>query len=394
MDEAALSLRFRDESTRTSALLDLGLSRSGKDWLRSRAVVRSSQFRTRGDLEVAGGLPVPRGSVSLGERFYFQGGPQGTGGVINQVSAAWQIRALPYGLNLQVKGSAEHSRSGEDSLASLFNYRVLRPSLDLRRPLGQAGDLVLRVGGAKKDTGGRAVGAYTGRWVEAEWIQWGSLDHAWNLRLRSEARGYGTGDTLTPSYDESELEADVELDGPWRLRTRFRPMARRIEYAVDSEIFRDHWAAEGMLRAEASWRELLGKEDLPDLAAGDWSVSLGGKAGLLQHETRSDSNYHTLSALAGVSRDATERVWLDWTCEAGRRTYRVSGGTKGLVFEGLNISLSGTDYTFFSSSVLAEAELWSGLKAEAFGMVDHEVHGESEDDFSLWSFTFSLTRSF
>jgi hypothetical protein len=396
VDDAALSLRFRDRSTRASALVDLNLNRPGDGWFRSRALIRASRLRTRGEVDLSAGSKIDRGDVTVGDRLNFQGGPQGFGGgAVNQLHATWRRRDLPAGLELHLRTVLENSRAGSDSLRSLFNYRIIRPAADLGRTLGPAGDITLRGGLGRKTTPDRSVGAYTEEWGEVEWTRWADLDRSWSVRLRSETRDYGQADSLTPSYEEGSLEGELELSGPWKLRTRLQPSTRRVRYAADSEVFQDHWAAEGTLRLEAGWRDLVGKRNGSGVAdPSNWSFSLGGKGGLLRNRSHRESDYHALSVLTGVSRDASKRFWLDWTAELGRRSYRVSGGSRGLVFEGLNISLSGTDYAFISSTLLAELRFWPALSVEVFGMVDQEIHSSSQDDFSLASFTLSLTRTF
>jgi hypothetical protein len=123
-------------------------------------------------------------------------------------------------------------------------------------------------------------------------------------------------------------------------------------------------------------------------------LGFGIRAEALQNEDSRSGDYDELAAVATIARDAIAGVWFDVRAEAGRRDYRGSGPRGGLIFEGLDLSLTGTDYRFISTTVLLEAPLPFSLLVSGFGQYDHEWHDVTADDFELWLVTLSLTRTF
>src|SRR5512140_2370665 len=107
---------------------------------------------------------------------------------------------------------------------------------------------------------------------------------------------------------------------------------------------------------------------------------------LLRNRRIESADYRSWSVLAGFARTPGDAAWGDLTVEAGRRDYR--GGTSAAVaYQGFNLSLRGTDYTFVSGSLLGDADLSSRLRLEFFVLADVELHSDRNDDFSLWTGT-------
>ncbi len=271
----------------------------------------------------------------------------------------------------------------------------MRPGFELARPFGLASECALRGELGRKWTRASARGAYRERRLEAEWTQAFPSGARYDLILRSEDRRYAKSDTLTPSYVEAALDGNLEVPVPLTFRAQFKPSLRRVRYTPpDSLIFRDNWTAEGVLQIEASLARLRGHEEEAAIEGRDWTWSAGVKGGVLRNRKTRDSDHGTFGGILQLARENGDGIWLDLTCEAGRRSYRVSGGSRGLQFEGINIALSGTDYSFVSVSAVAEAPLPRGMRLELFGLADREKHSDRADDFSLWSFTAALVRTF
>ncbi len=395
VEDAALSTRYRSGSASAAGLAEVGVERRGGWWISGRGLLRTRRSRTRGSLDITAGGLTPVGELLAENRLYAQGGPEGSGaGLQDLVTVSMRRISLPGGLTLGLRGHGERSWAGDDSLRALYDYRVFRPSMDLSFRLGSSGDLAVRAGLDRKWTWRAARGAHKGTWVETEWMRWiGFANHA-GLLARHESRSYARSDSITPSYGETRIDGRLEVSAPWRLRTTLVPVWSRTQYEFDSEIFGDNWAGEVLLRTEVSLREIGGHDDILSDPHPDWNISLGSRLALRRSDARRDSDYRSAGGLFGLSRDAGGRFWIDLTGEVGRRVYRVSGGSQSLVFEGLNISLSGTDCTYLNATLLAETGLWAGFRCDLFGMYDQEFHVEPKDDFTLWSFSVSLTRLF
>ncbi len=395
IEDALLSTRYRSGTARAAGLAELSVERRSGWWISGRGLLRAMRSRTRGSLDIAAGIRTAIGELHAENRFHAQGGSEGSGaGLQDLVSVSLRRMNLPGGLTLGLRALGERSWAGEDSLRVLYDYRLFRPSVELGRRSRYTGDLTARTGVGRKWTRRDARGAYDGAWVEAEWMRWiGFANHA-GLLVRHESRSYARSDSLTPSHRESRIEGRMEVSAPWRLRTSLHPRWSRTLYEFDSQVFQDNRSGEVLLRMEASLRDLAGRGDVLPGPEPDWNVSLGSRLGIRRSDRRHDSDYMSAGGLFGLSRDAGGRFWFDLTGEAGRRVYRVSGGSRNLVFEGLNISLSGTDYTYLNGTFIAETRLGAGFRCDIFGMYDQEFHVEPADDFALWSFNVSLTRVF
>lgn len=395
IEDVLLSTRYRGGSAAAAGLLELDVSRQGDWWIGCRSSVLASSSRTRARMDLTGGSRTAIGEVQVENRLHAQGGSESSGaGVQDVASVALRGVRLPGGVTLGLRALGERSWAGEDSLRGLYDYRVFRPSAEIGRRHAGAGDLALRAGFNRKWTFRNARGAFDGPWAEAEWGRWFGFSHHAGLLIRDESRVYARSDSLTPSFQETRVEGRLEVSSPWRLRTSVLPRWSRTSYQVESEIFRDHWSGEVLVRCEAALQDIARGGDIVPGNDPGWNVSLGSRLAMRLSDRRHDSDHRSAGGVIGLSRDAGGRFWVDLAGEAGRRVHRVSGGSRSLVFEGLSISLSGTDYTYVNATVLAEALLGAGIRCELFGMYDQEFHSEAADDFALWSFNVSLTRAF
>jgi len=396
-DEAVLARRFLDREMRFGALGELRAAREGELSFRGRGAVHLADDRARGDLDVEVRRRVPGGRLTLGGRLLLQHGSSGGGaGTVASGTAAWRSGRLPFGLELRAAASGEQSWAGADSLRDLFAYRLARPSLELRRPFGWAGGASLRAGLGRKWTHGSALGAYQERWGEAEWHHFGSGRRQYELRARTESRRYLRARTVIPSYDEARLEAAATIPLERRFRLHVAPKLFRAAFAADdSLVYRDHVSGELLVRLESGLRDWRGGTPAGEdslLDPPDWLVRAGARLGWLRNERVREADHASASFVAGCARESLGGFWLDLSGEVGRRDYRRSSGTGTLVFEGLQISIAGTDYTFVSLSLVGQADLGRKLRLEAFGLYDRELHRAAADDFSLWAFTMALTR--
>jgi hypothetical protein len=414
-DESILSRRFIDRTTQWSGLGELRLETEGSAGIRSHGVLRVGRARTRGDLEIEGDGPIRFGRLSAGGRFFFQAGPEGSGaGRTLTLRSSWLAPRLPGSWEARLGATGERSWAGADSLSRIFDYTRIRPSLQLRRPLGWTGEVALRAGIGVKSAPDSGSGEYRERWLEGEWTTFSFRGLQAGLRVRSEGRSYSPEVTVLPSYEEFAAEGEMELPVFRRLRLRLAPSLRRVAYASDdSLVFRDNDTGELLVRLEAPLGgggggedgDARGRDESVETTAegvgpgsfdlpGAWTLHGGLRYTLLRNERVRDADYRAGSLLLGGGRDATSSWWFDASGEVGRRDYRRSGAGGSLVFEGYDISVTGTDYTFVSFSLLGQLAMPRRLRVDLFGLVDRELHAKEEDDFSLWALTVSLTRGF
>lgn len=423
-EEAIEEIRFRDHDTRANALLRGRLLFSGSNYFDLHGSLRAAPSRTRGDAELETGVRRDAFDAWIGDRIHAQGGGEDPGGgVLNVARVGGRLKSLPALLSMRFAFDHEYSRAGADSLARVFDYRTVRPRLQIRRDLGWRGDLSLE-GGLTAKRADRGTSSYDRPWLELGFRYAFPRERTLDLALRTETRRYLESDSLRPTLHEDELRARGTVPLSSRSRTEWMVALHDLQYGTSSSVFRDHLSGEveGLVSFElgapkpSSTRDPLLEiplESLTDsllleLALGpveeeldldDWMrprlrIGFGARAEALQNEESRRGDYDEFAAVATFARDAISGVWFDLRAEAGRRDYRGSGPRGGLIFEGLDLSLTGTDYRFVSATALAEVPLPYSLLISGFGQFDREWHDESADDFELWLFTLSLTRKF
>lgn len=398
LDETTEDLRFRDATTRTSGLLRLRLDRVGSSWLQARGTLKSSLRRTRGDVELSGGLKRRAGDLAMSHRFHAQGGEDDPGsGFLYSVSGHWKTPELVHGIRLRAASVLDLSRAQGDSLSRLFDYEVWRPNLELSRAFGWTGYVRTRGGINRRETSSGSS-SYDARYLELG----GSFGvrHPWRFELRSESRAYDEADSLSPSFHEGR----ADLYGERQLHPALTAIGeleyQDTQYSIDSSVYRDNRRVDVSARLAtdpARWTQpgdaATATGDLDALTAllqPAWTLALGARYVRLRYEETRPDDFDAWSLLLGLGRDGTASTWFDGTLEWGRRTYRTEQSALDLVFEGLNLNLSGTNYTFVSASVLGEAALYGPLRFTVFSQLDKEFHSDESDDFLLWIVTSSL----
>jgi hypothetical protein len=173
------------------------------------------------------------------------------------------------------------------------------------------------------------------------------------------------------------------------------------DYRGPSEIFQDHHEWKGEIGTDLFWNALrdhgTSGDEAPDAdirfrAGGQYEIF---RCGPSASDTLSvDATFDSYGGILGVAREGSDEFWFDLRVEAGRRAYRNGSGTGSLVFEGLNLSLASSDYTYVQSSLLLEWTPIPWVRTEAFLQWDEELHDVSTDDFRLWMISLSVSHPF
>ncbi|MBU1947723.1 MAG: hypothetical protein KJ927_03320, partial [Candidatus Eisenbacteria bacterium] len=103
-------------------------------------------------------------------------------------------------------------------------------------------------------------------------------------------------------------------------------------------------------------------------------------------------SYQTAYLQLEVSYEPIRHGWFNATTRWGRRDYTEASSSQIIVFEGYNLSLARSDYTFASLSLLGDVELGWGLSIEGFLQYDLEWHDSADDDFKLSTLTLRIAR--
>jgi hypothetical protein len=317
------------------------------------------------------------------------------------LTGTWDRSRLPLALRSQVRVAADWSHTNKKELAPILESRVLRGHLQLRRAFGLDREVRGLAGYRHKSALGSSTGSYDAWFGEIETDAGIGSRQRFGASGRVEDRAY-EADTL--GIPSSRL---YEVAG--RYQGRLTPAARPFlqqefewqDYRGPSEIFLDHrqWKAEtGADFSLSAWR---GRGDEQDgILRPDFKIRLGGQYELFR-STRSesdslsfDSTYDSYGAIAGLAREGSDAFWFDLDLGAGRREYRNGSGSAGLVFEGLNLSLASSDYTYLRASLLLDWAPSSWIRTEALLQWDQELHDRGEDDFRLWIVNLSVTHPF
>ncbi len=383
-------------------LLELQLEQGSTTdrWLRLGNTTRAGDDRYRNSFLAEGGLN--RGA----NRFRFEGswdrlggGDEPAAGSTATLRGSWDRRRLPLGLSSQLLVAADWSRTDHSDLAAIFDYRTVRGHAELRGDLGSSFELRGAGGYRDKTATSSSVGSYGAGWGELELTGSSLAGHRGSLSLRIEDRSYASDTTGVPS------SVELSCDGRYsrRLTDRLRPyLQQRFEretYDRPEGIFQDHDAWEAEIGADFFPRGAA-DADLAAMDAGSWRLRIGGAYEIFRTEEIGedliafDSTFDSFGGLLGLAREGGSRLWFDFTLESGRREYRNSGESGSFVFEGLNLSLASSDYTYVSTTLIAQWSPSSAIRTEAFLEWDGEYHDRSQDDFHIWIINVAVTRPF
>lgn len=382
-------------------LLDLRLehSSSRSRWFSLANTVRIGDSRHRNSFVAEGGVGNESDRLELEGRWDLLGGSdEPAAGSNATLLGSWDRRGLPMGFASRLQLAADWSETDENDLAAIFDYRTLRGQAELRRDLG--GSLELRSSGGWRDkTAMRSsVGSYGAGWGELELSGSTWRGDRGDVSLRVESRSYSSDSLGVPSSVEYLCDGRYERRVNRWLRPYSVQRIEREEYEEPYGIFQDHGAWEAEIGTDLfPWE---GAD--PDTAAlaSSWRIRLGGvyeifrASGQSDSLTSFDSTFDRFGGVIAIAREGIGALWFDLSVESGRREYRNSAAGGTYVFEGLNLSLASSDYTYLRSTLIAQWSPSPRLRAEAFLQWDAEYHDRSDDDFHLWILNVALTHPF
>ncbi|MDM7917032.1 MAG: hypothetical protein QUU85_17460 [Candidatus Eisenbacteria bacterium] len=277
---------------------------------------------------------------------------------------------------------------------------MLRAQAELIRPILPGLDLRGMFSYRAKDAVDESAASYDSRLGElsAEGAvgSRGRID----LTVRLEDREYEHPEIGIPSSRTAGLEGRFERSIGSRLRPYVDQRWEREDYrgGDSASAFVDYWRWEGQAGTDIT----LGASNDPVLGIAlgpDWRLRAGARGEVLRTSSPSaDSlsilaDYDSFGGLLGLAKEGAERFWFDATVEVGRRDYHGSA-SGSLVFEGLNLSLASSDFTYLRTTLLAQWAPIPWVRGEAFIQWDEEFHERSIDDFRLWILNVSLTHPF
>lgn len=362
----------------------IGCTRS-RNSLRSETAYRAGTDRLRfeGQWDAQGGKDEPAAGSSA------------------RLTGTWDRTGLPLSLGSQLRLAADWSHTEEKDLAPIIESRVLRGHAELRRAVGREFELRGQLGFRHKDALGSRIGSY-GAWIgeaEAGGPMW------WNdrvlLLLRTENRRHAADTLGIPSSQLTEVTARYELPRTASARPYMEHGFEWQDYRGPSEVFQDHHGWKGEIGTDLFWSALWGHRTSGDEDPGtDIRFRAGGQYEIFRSvasasDTLSvDATFDSYGGIVGVAREGSDDFWFDLQVEAGRRMYRNGSRTGSLVFEGLNLSLASSDYTYLHSSLLLEWAPKPWVTTEAFLQWDEELHHLRTDDFRLWMISLSVSHPF
>jgi hypothetical protein len=392
--EAGFASAYHESSLHPSGLLELRLDRNGGLRLHARGTVRARRTLTRGDLDLSGRGSLATGTFSISNRLFFQGGPEQKGAKLSDLArVSWTRLDLPGALECVLAASAERSWAASGSTSSYFEYRSLRPSVDLRRSFGGAGELALRGGGGRRWSAGDSLGGWRDRWWEVGWNHESAAERVLSVSVR-ELRRTSLGDPARiPSYRETTVEgqAGFPLTGP--VAILLEPDAKRTAYDNQAGFFQSNWGLDTTLRLKTTLPWGAAGEEADLLGQACWALSIGSRWGLMRLDHGGSAD-QTVAGLLDLSREGSERFWFDLTMEGGRRSFRNAIGSIGLIPESADLLLLESDYAYVSGSALLRVDLGKRISVDGMGLFDREFHTQERDDSDLWLCTLSLARSF
>ena len=388
---------------RTLALLHLNLRTDGEHgrWFQLQEIGRAGIGRQRSSLTMEAGLRGSRNRLRLENQWHVQGGEdEPSGGSQDFLTMTWDRSALPWGLRSQVRFGADWSRSAQDTLAAIFDYRSLRGQLQLRRDLTSRIELRALFGARQKESFRSSSGSYES-WF-ADWEAGGLLHERgpFDLSVRAERRDYQERGGIPSSRE-------VVAEGRYQLRTGrvLHPYSnQRFEwqdYETSTDVFQDHWSWTAELGSDLFWLGRSGGDPMIGLLENHRArFRVGGRVEVFRASSSPadslsfSSTYDAFGLILGAAREGIESFWADVSFEAGYRDYRADADTRSLAFDGLNLSFTTSDYAYLRATLLMEWKIVPWLRADAFVQWDEELHARSTDDFRLWIVNASLTYPF
>lgn len=386
-------------------LLDLRMEHgSTRDrWLRIGNTTRIGASRHRNSFSAEGGLTRGSDRFGLDGRWDFLGGSdEPAAGSTATLLGSWDRRDLPLRFRSRIQLAADWSETEEGDLAAVFNYRTLRSQLELRRDLGSS--LQIRgAGGWRDKTAMRSsVSSYSAGWGEVELSGSTLLGTRGDLSLRIEDRSYSAAGDSAGVPSSLEYSGDGSLER--RLNRWLRPYARqRVEiedYEETRGIFQDHRSWEAEVGTDLyPWERASSDTAAFSLYSSSWRIRLGGVYEIFRVDEDEDllsfdATFDRFGGVVGLAREGAGSIWFDWSVESGRREYRNSSEGETLVFEGLNLSLASSDFTYLRTTLIAQWAPAVPLRTEVFLQWDAEYHDRSADDFHLWIVNVAVTRPF
>jgi len=383
--EEGTTLRYRQEETQGSGVLELNLEAVGDRWLRTAARLKAGDGRARGTGEAAAGVLTRYGTVSLEDAIELEDrAPYGYRS--NRASAVLETPRFGPAARVRARLSEDRSSPVADSLRALFAYRVLRPELSFASDL-VGGEVVLLAGAARKRGDDDSTSYRAKRW-SLEWQRATFDGREVRLALRQESRRPLAIDSLSPGHFDTEAEIAAQWPLASAVRVRGKGEWASDQYSIDSAIYADHRTSRGELGVELSRADAAASEDAT------WTVGLAVRHELVRHEERDGRDSGSWSLALEGARSSTRGLWLEPSVEAGRRRYRDSTDCRQLSLEGIDLSTSNSDYQFLRASLLGEAPLVASIRLTLFAQYERELHDRVEDDLTLWILNASLLRSF
>lgn len=375
----------------------------GRPWLRLTDTARLASSRSRNSFAAEGGLKGAADRLRFESRWDVQGGSdEPAAGSSAALTTTWDHDSLPLGIESQIRLGTDWSRTTNRDLAGIFDFRTFRGHLQLRRDLGPRIDLRALGGYRRKDSfGGSRIGSYDSGIGEIEAD--GDVrehDHI-DAVARIEDRTYKKNHAGIPSSIQTNLSARYDLHASRVFRPYVEQGIELEDYRTESGIFQDHqsWTTEA--GTDLFVRRLQAEEgSIEAELAPDWRLRFGGKSEIFRASAEDADSiaflpaFNSLGVVTGIAREGGDSFWCDLTFEAGRRLYRSHSSTQQLVFEGLNLSLASSDYTYLSASVMAQWTPVPWIRAEAFVQWDDERHDRPQDNYRLWIANVSLTYPF
>ena len=375
----------------------------GRTWLRLTDTARFARTRSRNSLAAEGSLKRAADRFRFESRWDVQGGSdEPAAGSSATLTTTWDHDLLPLGIESQIRLRGDWSRTSNRDLAGIFDYRTFRGHLQLRRDFGRRIELRALGGYRRKSSfGGSRIGSYDSRI--------GELEADGNVRehdhieavVRIEDRSYMRDRSGIPSSILTNLSARYDLQASGAVRPYMEQGLELQNYRIESGIFQDHqsWTTEAgtdlFIRRPQADDDSIGVDLAPD-----WRLRLGGRSEIFRASAVDADSiaflpaFDSFGVVTGLAREGGDFFWCDLTFEVGRRLYRDHSSAQQLVFEGLNLSLASSDYTYLNASAMVQWTPVPWIRAEAIVQWDDERHDRPQDNFRIWIANLSLTHPF